>query len=401
MKSSIQGIIITAAFVGPGTITTASIAGATLGYQIVWALVFSIVATCTIQLMAKKLGYFSGKGLSEAAMSLTQTGIGKLFVGGLIVTAIGIGNATYQGGNITGAALGLSTITSLGIQAWSLVIGCIAGILLLLKKHALIEKTLVVLVGLMSIVFITVMFIAETNWLSMLKGLNPLKTDFSQMTLILALIGTTIVPYNLYLQSGMQAAASVATKLKGQPSQTLDIHHSVDWPLFASIGIGGVITLAIVSCAATTFFAQGIALNTANIASQLQPLLGDSAQMFFAIGLFSAGITSAITAPLAAGYAVAGVFGWHNSLDNVFFRLTCLTVLAIGTALASLGFKPLNLIVLAQVTNALLLPISVVFLLIACNNTNIMGKNTNSTFLNVLGAIMLVVLISLSIYKFI
>ena len=401
MKSSVQGIIITAAFVGPGTITTASIAGATLGYQVVWAIIFSIIATSTIQLMAKRLGQNSGQGLSEAALRLSTNKFSKILIGGLIICAIGIGNATYQGGNITGAALGLSTLTQLDIRVWSIVLGIIAGGLLLSKKHNVIEVVLVSLVALMSLVFVSVMYIAETNWQEMMAGLNPLNTDFSQITIILAIIGTTIVPYNLYLQSGMQAANEQNSKSLSDDSNHKKNLQKSDWPLFASIGVGGIITLAIVSCAATTFFAQNIALNAGNIAVQFQPLLGDSAQIFFAIGLFSAGITSAITAPLAAGYAIAGVFGWQQNLETKAFRTTCLTVLVVGTVLASIGFKPLNLIVMAQVTNALLLPISVLILLIACNKKDIMGDYTNGSILNAMGLLVLILLIGLSTFKLI
>lgn len=126
--------------------------------------------------------------------------------------------------------------------------GAIADSLLLSKQHRLIERVLVGLVALMSVVFVTVMVIADTDWFAMLGGLNPLHTDFSKSTLILAIIGTTIVPYNLYLQSGMQAAAT-QHRLNDNDTCESDITRQSDWPLFLSIGVGGVITLAIMSCA--------------------------------------------------------------------------------------------------------------------------------------------------------
>ena len=391
MNAGIKGIIVTAAFIGPGTITTASRAGAELGYQLVWAIVFSIFATCVLQLMARRLGQASGLGLSSAAMQINKNKVVKALIAVLIIVAIGIGNATYQSGNITGAALALSYVSGLTIAHWSLLIGAISIVLLITRKHKLVESVLVILVGFMSVVFIALMFIANTNWLEMFRGLSPVNTDFTKFDLVLALIGTTIVPYNLYLLSGMEA------NVQNKASDTNE--NREDWQLVASIGVGGLITLAILSSAASAFFAQGLSMDASNISQQLQPLLGDKAGIFFALGLFAAGITSAITAPLATGYAISGLFKWQASLANNRFLVISITVVVFGTALANLGLKPLSLIITAQITNALLLPVSVLIMLIACNNSNIMRGKANSPTLNLLGAFVFLLVFALSAYK--
>ena len=100
--------MIAAAFIGPGTVTTASIAGASLGYGLVWALCFSIFATYILQEMASRLGLVTGKGLSEAIVNISQNSFIKWFSIILVCAAIGLGNAAYEGGNLTGAALGLA-----------------------------------------------------------------------------------------------------------------------------------------------------------------------------------------------------------------------------------------------------------------------------------------------------
>jgi Mn2+/Fe2+ NRAMP family transporter len=140
-------------------------------------------------------------------------------------------------------------------------------------------------------------------------------------------------------------------------------------------------------------------LSPGNIASQLEPILGDYANLFFALGLFSAGLTSAITAPLAAGYAICGLFAWKVTLDGKEFKTVCIIVLVCGVLVAISGFKPLAIIILAQASNALLLPISVIFLLYVMNQKRLMHNHTNTRISNVLAGIILLVIIILGTYK--
>ena len=101
------GILVAAAFIGPGTITTASIAGAQFGFALLWALLFSALATFLLQEMTARLALVTRQGLAEALRATYRgTWLGTAAVI-LVVAAVGIGNAAYQTGNITGAAMGL------------------------------------------------------------------------------------------------------------------------------------------------------------------------------------------------------------------------------------------------------------------------------------------------------
>ncbi len=99
------------------------------------------------------------------------------------------------------------------------------------------------------------------------------------------------------------------------------------------------------------------------MAVQLEPLLGTSAKYIFALGLFAGGLTSAITAPLAAAYAVCGAMGWSQGLRSPQFKVVWATVLLCGTVFAAIGTKPITAIVFAQVANGFLLPVVAIFLL--------------------------------------
>jgi len=396
MRSGIKGLIITAAFIGPGTVTTATLVGAQTGYALLWLLIFAIFATFVLQEMASRLGSVSGIGLSEAIMSqLSSTWI-KWLIGALIVVAIGVGNAAYEGGNITGAALGLSSSFGGSIQLWALGLGAIALILLMAGHYSLVEKCLVGLVVIMSLVFITLMIVVGINVSLFTQGLLLNAPIMSNTALALAIVGTTIVPYNLFLHAGLSAQDKQKSLAKRNSSSE---YKSQKTELFVSIGIGGLVTFAILSSSVTAFFVTQVTVEPANIANQLTPLLGQHAGVFFGIGLFAAGLTSAITAPLAAAYAISGLFGWGTHLKDVRFKLLSVVIVIIGTAVSTMGLKPISLIIVAQTANAMLLPISVVLLVWVCNRKSLLGQYKNGLITNAAAGIVVVLVLALAGYK--
>ncbi|MFT6790424.1 MAG: manganese transport protein, partial [Pseudoalteromonas rhizosphaerae] len=118
-----------------------------------------------------------------------------------------------------------------------------------------------------------------------------------------------------------------------------------------------------------------------------------------AIGLFAAGLTSAITAPLAGAYAVCGMLGWSNKMDNTRFKSVAIIILLFGAAVASLGLDPVAVIIFAQAANGLLLPIVTTYLVWLVNQKSVMGKYTNSLLVNLLTLPVLMLIFGLSGYK--
>ncbi len=154
--------------------------------------------------------------------------------------------------------------------------------------------------------------------------------------------------------------------------------------------------MAIVVTAAEAFFRNGLTVRSgSDLALQLEPLFGGLAKYFIGIGLFAAGISSAITAPLAAAYATAGIFGWSGSLKSWTFRAVWIFILLSGFIFAVRGFPPLQAILFAQAANGIILPVIAVYLLVVMNSRKIMGSHCNSLFSNLLS--FLVVLITFAI----
>lgn len=380
------GLLVAAAFIGPGTVTTASVAGASTGYALLWALVFSIAATIVLQEMSARLGIVSREGLGEALRTTFDNVVVKVIAVALVVSAITIGAAAFETGNITGAASGLASLA--GPQSlWALVIGIAAFALLMLGAYEVIERVLVVLVIVMSVVFLVTAIIVRPDVGEILAGLfAPGIPDGSLLTVV-ALVGTTVVTYNFFLHS-----SSVQDKWP-ESVPTDEALSQSRFDTIASIILGGLITLAIVITGAAAFFGTGTEIGTAaDMATQLEPLLGPAAKFFFAIGIFAAGMTSAVTAPLAAAYATSGAFGWGRDLKSWRFRAVWMTVIIFGTFLgAFVGASPAQIIIFAQAANGLLLPLVAVTLLIVMNRSDLLGRYQNGIIGNILGGIVVLV----------
>ncbi|WP_102798773.1 Nramp family divalent metal transporter [Bowmanella denitrificans] len=388
------GLLVTAAFIGPGTITTASLAGANYGFSLLWVLLFAIFATLILQNMAAKLGLATGKGLAESLREQLPFRPARIISTVLVISAIGVGSAAYEAGNLTGAALGMNAMFAGPLKIWAVLLALLAGLLLYSGKYVVLERALILLVAIMSLVFITTMLLSKPDPVAMFSGLlQPRIPDGSLITL-LALVGTTIVPYNLFLHASLMAKRSTPDWQQALPAMKLDSG--------LSIGLGGLVTLAIVATASAAFFGQEMAkgpLNAASMANQLEPLLGPAAQYFFATGLFAAGLTSAITAPLAGAFAVCGMLGWSTALDSKPFRLVWLTILICGVLGASLSLSPLALILFAQATNGLLLPIIALYLLWLMNRKTLLGDYTNTFATNIMAGAVVLFLFCLSGYR--
>ncbi|CAB0151727.1 Divalent metal cation transporter MntH [Pseudidiomarina piscicola] len=379
--------LVAAAFIGPGTVVTASLAGANFGYALLWALVFSVIATMILQEMAARLGVVTQQGLGEAIRSQLQNPFIKWFSIALVLGAVVIGNSVYQGGNLSGASLGMAGVIGEHAAWLPLVLGMLAAGLLWNGSYRLLERVLIGLVLIMSLAFVATFLIAQPDWSAFFRGMLVPSLPVGSLLTVVALIGTTVVPYNLFLHAASSAQ-------KWQSAEQLP---QARGDLLVSIPLGGLISIAIVSTAAAAFFGQAVSLEgAADLSESLRPLAGDGATWLMAIGLFAAGLSSSLTAPLASAYALSGILGYGGDLRSLPFRLTWLAIIGIGVCIASLGLKPVSVIWFAQVANGLLLPIMALFLVWACNH-KMMGNYRNSLKQNLLAAVVVLVAIGLGL----
>ena len=381
------GALVAAAFIGPGTVTICTLAGIQFGFSLLWAMTLSIIATIILQETASRIGLVSQKGLSQVLRDELPAGILRKSVLGLVLAAIVVGNAAYEGGNISGGVLGLQALGSPGtlevagyaINGYSLLIGAIAFILLYIGNYKVLEKVFLLLVILMSLSFVITAILTGPQLLMVLKGaLIPQFPDGS-ILMIVALVGTTVVPYNLFLHASL-----VNQKWKDRSELSAAKKDTI-----VAVILGGLVSMSVIIAAAAL---TGQEVDGASgLAQSLEPLYGSAARYCIGLGLFAAGITSAITAPLAAAYVAQGCLNLGGDLKSRNFRLVWMLVLVLGVGVATFGIKPIEIIQFAQVANGILLPVIAGILIWLANRSTLLGTYQNTKLKNVISVCILIV----------
>ena len=347
-----------------------------------WAMAFSVVATLTLQEMTARLGAVAQVGLGEAIAARTSKTMLRWPAALLVIAAIVIGNAAYEAGNITGAGAGLPRWTLSSLNAWPLIIGTVAFLALNRQGSKFLEQILGLLVVAMALVFVGTALVLQPSIGAILEGLFIPVLPENAALIVLGIIGTTVVPYNLYLH------ASVIKRHSKEGMTLADARRDIQ---LSVIG-GGIITLCIaVTAAAVLHGGPNPTSSFTQLAPTLEPLLGQASFAVMGLGFFAAGLSSAITAPLAAAYAVTEVLNLDGDKRDRVFKSTWRLVLIFGVVVASLSLKPIELIVFAQFTNGLLLPITAAFILWIANDSALLGQHRNTLMNNAVGFFVLAV----------
>ncbi len=252
---------------------------------------------------------------------------------------------------MVGAVSGLTMVTDVNSSHLVLVISLLAALLLLLERPYWISGLMMVLVALMGLSFIMLAFTSQYSFTSVLKASIEPSVPTNSILLILGLIGTTIVPYNIFLGSAISSQQRVPLMRTG---------------LIVSVFLGGVIT-AFVLVAGTvvvdfTSFDELIA--------SFKNETGTSGVFALSAGLFGAGFSSAVTAPYAASIIASTVFGWSKwKVVSVW-----LGVIVVGAVFGMSDFKPVRLIVVVQALNGIILPLLILLLIIIINDKKIISQ---------------------------
>lgn len=387
--------VISAAYFGTGSITVAGQAGSEFGLTLLWSVTYATLACLLLQEAAARLSIVSGFSLGEALVIEFEDSATRALIYFLIFSAIVIGCAAYQTGNVLGTVAGLKLIAEhmgqnvanatqtfvfLGMnmdQIFVMCSGVAAFIFLNIPSLKKIANMLGIAVLLMTLAFIPISYYVSPPITDILKNsIYPtIPRDFREGVLILAMIGTTIVPYDLFLGSGVM----------GKAGQTL---RQMRFGLSVAVLIGGFITAAILIVGTAVPKGQ---FSFAAMAKTIEEILGTPGRYLFGFGMFTAGFCTMITAPIAAALTAQSLFIRDNPekwrTQGLYFKITWMSVLFTGLIVGFLNFRAETAIILAQALNGLILPFIAIFLLFVVNNRKVMGNNVNGWFSNILMAV--------------
>lgn len=352
IRSLLFWSIVSAAFIGPGTVTTASKAGASFQLALLWALVFSIIATIFLQEAAARLTIASGKSLGEIiALRYQQANSGR--VGWMVFIAVAFGCAAYQAGNMLGALSGLALIADINLRWMTIPLALFCAALLWIGNFRIIANLLGLIVALMGTAFVYAATQSGLVFSEIMGAMFTPSMPEGASLLVVGLVGTTIVPYNLFLASGISQGQSVTEMRVG---------------IILAVLIGGIISIAIL-LVGTQVLGE---FSFLALSQTLSERSGSWMAALFGFGLFAAGMSSSITSPLAAAVTARSLFGAGDdswSPRSTKFRLVWGSILFIGLLFGLLEVKPIPAIILAQAINGVLLPGIAAFLLLAVNDT--------------------------------
>lgn len=374
--------IISAAFIGPGTITTAASAGAGFGYSLLWALVFSTIACIVLQEASARLRLAIEKNLGEILNAYFKDKKHGFAIVLLVLGSIIFGCAAYETGNILGAVAGSGLVLSVNPVWVTLGIGLAAGALLWFGSTRLIAQIMGVMVAFMGICFLGTAFILQPSVSAIFSGSFIPSFPANSELIILGLIGTTVVPYNLFLGSGLVHKQSLS---------------EMRWSLSIAIILGGIVSAAVLVVGASI---SG-SFTFERLAGALQLQLGNWAVYLLGFGLLAAGFSSALTAPLAAAITAKSLGSdgdkkWSST--GMAYRVVWGTVLLTGVLFGVLQVQPIPAIILAQALNGIILPVVAIFILLMVNNAQLLSvKYINGSAHNVLMSAVVFVTILLGV----
>lgn len=389
-KSIGPGMIITASFIGPGTVITMTQGGAGFGYSLLWAVVFSIVATIVLQEMIIRLSLVTREGLGEAIQDLFANKIGKLIIVWFTLIAVTLGCAAYISGDLIGTSLGAAYLLHLPENAVAPVIGVIILLIGLFGNYRFLEKIMIFLMVIMGIIFITTMIVIKPDIIGIFKGIFVPTIPNGSIITIIALIGTTVVPYNFFIHS---------TAVHERFGNIKELKFA-RWDTIISISIGGIISAAILIAAATLIKGKEVT-SIIQLAGPLEPVLGNAAPFAISIGLFAAGLSSAIASPTGAAATISSLLGWQGGMESKKYKFVFTCIIIIGIITSALGFEPLQVLLVAQALNGIILPTVAILIFIVINKRNLMGNYVNTVWLNIIGGIVVIVVTFLGVYSLI
>lgn len=373
ISSVILWSVISAAFIGPGTVTTAVSAGSQFQLQLLWAVVFATIACIVLQEVSARITIATSLSLGGAIEKKfgEQKGFWiKWFVGGSVV----LGCAAYEAGNILGGTAGLLLLFEGNGKVYTILLAVVAAWVLWSGQGKWISTIMTVLVGMMGVAFLLLALNGNFTFFELIFSSVVPSIPEGSALLTLGLVGTTIVPYNLFLGSGIS---------KGQTIPLMRIGLTI------SVLIGGLITIWILMAGTLV----GNFSSFSGLANEFQRKIGLVGVYALGIGLFAAGFSSAITSPYAASIIATSVFGAEKK-NTV--RLVWGAVLLIGFIFGISGVKPIPVILTVQALNGLILPLITGFLILIVNDRNLVPENArhagwyNIILLLILGSVLLI-----------
>src|SRR6202046_2843366 len=397
-------LILFFAVLGPGFITanvdndaggilTYSQAGAQYGYSLLWTMIPITLALIVVQEMCARMGVVTGKGLSDLIRE--EFGLRMTFVMMILLVVVNFGNVIAEFSGIAGSMqlFHVSKYLSVPICAaivWALVVK---------GDYKSVEKVFLI-ASVFYIAYIIAGVLSRPDWHQALVETVKLPPrhvwrDKTYVYMVVGVIGTTITPWMQFYTQSYIVEKGIAVRQ----------YNNSRWDVIVGSIFTDIVAWFIVVACAATLFTHGIRniVDASDAAGAMKPLAGDYAFILFAAGLFNASLFAASILPLSTAYTVCEGLGFESGLDKgfreakFFYWLYSLLLFAGAAVVLIPNFPLVNFSILSQVLNGILLPLVLVFMLKLINKHDLMGKYTNTRWLNAIAWTTAIIVTALSL----
>ncbi len=364
------GLLVTVGFIDPGNWASNLAAGADYGYALLWMVTLSTVMLIILQHNVAHLGIATGLCLSEAAMTHLRPRVARPILWTAMAASVSTSLAEILGG-----AIALEMLFDIPVRIGAAMVTAFVGVMLFTNSYRVIERWIIAFVSVIGLSFIYELALVDIEWGEAARAwVTPSFPDGS-MVVVMSVLGAVVMPHNLFLHS--EVIQSRRWDLEDDRVIRKQLRYEfLDTSL--SMLIGWAINSAMILLAAATFFREGTAVNELQDASTLlQPLLGKSAAVVFAIALLFAGIASTITSGMAAGSIFAGIYREPYDIKDSHSRWGILISLLAALALIMLIRNPFMGLLYSQMALSIQLPVTIFLQVRLTSSGRVMGKYRN------------------------
>ncbi|MGI9058552.1 MAG: Nramp family divalent metal transporter [Ktedonobacteraceae bacterium] len=374
------GLIAANAGNDAGGIATFATAGASYGFNLLWALALAGFCLAIVQEMCARMGAITGKGLAD----LIREQFGVRWTA-LAMSALLIANTGVTVSEFLGIAASVQVLANDPHTPWIYVIVPLAGLaiwwLVIKGSYRRVEK-IFLLMSLGFLAYIPAAFAAHPVWSNVGRQVffPHLDTSSGYLLTAVALVGTTISPYmQFYVQSSV---ADKGIHAGEYIFEQIDVYSGT---IFAVL-IAGFVVVA----TGATLYPNHPVQTAIDAALSLKAFAGQYAGLLFGIGLFGASLLAAAVLPLSTAYGICEAFGFERGVSRSFREAPVFQSIFTGLIIVSVlitlipGLPIIQVLIVLQDLNAAMVPILLVFIILLINNRRLMGQHVNKLGFNII-----------------
>ena len=371
------GLLVTVGFIDPGNWASNMAAGSTFGYTLLWVVTLSTIMLIVLQHNVAHLGIVTGECLAESCSHHLRPWVARLVLGSALLATV----ATMMA-EVLGGAIALNMLFGIPEKIGSVLTAAAALALLLTNSYGKIERIIIGFVSLIGLAFLVEIAMVRVDWPAAAVGWVVPAMPAGSSTIIVSVLGAVVMPHNLFLHSEVIQSQHYEGQGEEVVRERLD-HEFVD-TLFSMI-VGWAINSAMVILAASTFFSQGIVIDDLSLAAAtLEPLLGPAARVIFALALLFAGLSSSVTAGMAAGTISSGIANEPYDIHDRHSSLGVMGTFVLAVVVIFFVTDPFQGLVWSQALLSLQLPITIFTQIWLTSSSKVMGAYANGPWLRVL-----------------